>query len=302
MPQHADTTRSRKRAVIYLRVSTPRQMQTDFDPLGISIPAQEEAARRKAAELDAEVVKVFIEPGRTATTIDKRPVFQEMLAFVKADKHIDYVIVYMFSRAFRNAVDAGVTKQDLRKLGTRLVATNLDLGEGPESDMIETILHAVDQYRSEADGADIAYKMGKKAQAGGTISAAKYGYRNVRVEVDGRKVATVHVEPTEAAYVKQAFELYATGKYSQRLLLDTLTDLGMRSRGNSRFGSHPLSVHKIGQILQDRYYLGYVTYNGVEYKGRHEAWIPSELFEWVQRILYSERGAGARQCVHNHYL
>ncbi len=35
MPQHAEASRTRKRAVIYLRVSTPRQMQTDFDPLGI---------------------------------------------------------------------------------------------------------------------------------------------------------------------------------------------------------------------------------------------------------------------------
>src|SRR5437762_3048641 len=35
-------------AVLYLRVSTPSQVKTDYDPEGISIPAQREACMRKA--------------------------------------------------------------------------------------------------------------------------------------------------------------------------------------------------------------------------------------------------------------
>ena len=73
----------RKRAWLYLRVSTPSQVHTDYNPEGISIPAQREACRRKAAELGAAVFEEFVEPGRTATSIDKRPVFQEMLARIK---------------------------------------------------------------------------------------------------------------------------------------------------------------------------------------------------------------------------
>jgi hypothetical protein len=46
----------RKRALLYLRVSTPSQVNTDFNPEGISLPAQREAAERKARELGAEVV------------------------------------------------------------------------------------------------------------------------------------------------------------------------------------------------------------------------------------------------------
>src|ERR1700677_388344 len=90
------------RAVLYLRVSTPSQVNTDYNPEGISIPAQREAGERKAGSLGAEVVREFIEPGRTATTIDKRPVFQEMMAWVKTQKDIDYIIVYHFNRIFRD--------------------------------------------------------------------------------------------------------------------------------------------------------------------------------------------------------
>ena len=38
-------------AVLYLRVSTPSQVKTDYDPEGISIPAQRKACLRKAAQL-----------------------------------------------------------------------------------------------------------------------------------------------------------------------------------------------------------------------------------------------------------
>ena len=43
-------------AVLYLRVSTPSQVNTDYDPEGISIPAQRQACLRKAAQLGVEVV------------------------------------------------------------------------------------------------------------------------------------------------------------------------------------------------------------------------------------------------------
>ena len=92
-----------KRAVIYLRVSTPSQVNTDYNPEGISFPAQRERCELKCGQLGAEVVREFVEPGRTATSIDKRPVFQEMMAWVKDQGDIDYIVVYHFNRMFRNS-------------------------------------------------------------------------------------------------------------------------------------------------------------------------------------------------------
>src|SRR5215468_5711513 len=81
-----------KRAVIYLRVSTAKQAGKDDDPDGYSIPAQDEACRRKAEQLNAEVVAVFVDKGESAKTADRRE-FQRMLTFVKAQGDIDYVIL-----------------------------------------------------------------------------------------------------------------------------------------------------------------------------------------------------------------
>src|SRR3954451_2156597 len=140
-----------KRALLYLRVSTPGQVNTDYNPEGISISAQREAAERKALQLNAEIADTYVEPGRTATSIEKRPVFQEMLARIKADQDVDYVIVYHFSRIFRNSIDAAISKRELGRYGVRVVSTVLDMGDSPESAMVETIIHAVDQYQSEAN-------------------------------------------------------------------------------------------------------------------------------------------------------
>lgn len=41
------------------------------------------------------------------------------------------------------------------------------------------------------------------------------------------------------------------------------------------------------RILHNRYYLGVVTYNGVEYEGEHTPLIDSETFELVQALLYA---------------
>lgn len=111
-----------KIAWLYLRVSTPSQVHTDYGPEGISIPAQRVAAQHKATELGATVAREFVEPGRTATTIDKRPSFQEMLAAVRAAapaERPDYIVVLHFNRIFRNTIGAAITKNELGRHGVR---------------------------------------------------------------------------------------------------------------------------------------------------------------------------------------
>ncbi|PRY40525.1 recombinase family protein [Umezawaea tangerina] len=300
---HVTGIKRTKRAVLYLRVSTSGQVNTDYNPEGISIPAQREAGTRKADSLDAGVVREFVEPGRTATSIDKRPVFQEMIAWVKEQKDIDYIIVYHFNRVFRNSVDAAITKRDLHKVGTRIVSTVLDMGEGPESAMVESIIHAVDQYQSQASGADIRYKMGQKAKNGGTLGPAPLGYLNVReAKPEGGEIRTVMIDPERGPLVRKGIELFATGQYIAQDALDHVTTAGLRTRGTRRTSPKELSLSQFYEILSDRYYIGKVNYDDVEYPGRHQALITEETFDRVQRVLALRGGGGTRERVHHHWL
>lgn len=242
-----------------------------------------------------------MEPGRTATSIDKRPAFQEMLAWVKAQGNIDYIIVYHFSRIFRNSIDAAVTKNDLVKCGTRVVSTILDMGDSPESAMVESIIHAVDQYQSQASGADIAYKMSEKARRGGTLGRAPLGYLNTREQIDSREIRTVTPDPERAPLVKLAFDLYDSGGYTIEGLAETLTQRGLRTRPG-KHPAGPVSTSKLAAMLQDRYYVGFVTYRGEEIQGRHEPLVTPELFDRVAAVQSTRSGHGIRQRIHHHYL
>jgi site-specific DNA recombinase len=293
-----------KRAVLYLRVSTPGQMNTDYDPEGISIPTQRAKGVERALSLGAQVVEEFIEPGRTATKIDGRKKFQEMMAYIRAHKDIDYVIVFNRARLFRNSVDAAITKRELKKLGCTVISI-LDYTEDtPVGDLIATVLDAFNEYQSRAQGADIALKMAGKVERGGSVARAQLGYLNVREVFEGREIRTVAVDPERAPLVLAGFELFATGTYTYDTLLEALTDAGLRSRPTKKHpAGAPISKHKLGQMLQDRFYIGMAKIKGKEYPGRHETFVPRELFDRVQEVIAEHGGGeGTRKRRYTHYL
>jgi site-specific DNA recombinase len=292
---------STKRAVLYLRVSTPSQVNTDYDPEGISIPAQRVACERKATQMDAEIIEEYVEPGRSGTKMDKRPAFQAMLERIRRDRDIDYVIVYKLSRMNRNRVDDALVLMNLRKFNVALVSATESIDETPVGQLMHGILAAFNEFRSAEDGADISYKMAEKARRGGTLGRAPLGYLNIRDRFEGREVRSVTIDPERAPFVHLAFELYATGAYSLDTLAEELTRRGLRTRP-SRFPAGPISTSKLQVMLRNRYYLGYVQFKDSEYPGRHEALVDLELFEKVQAVLDARSKSGERRRVHHHYL
>ena len=291
-----------KRAVFYLRVSTTGQVETDYDPEGLSIPAQRVACARKAEQMGVTVVGEYVEPGRSATTIAKRPVFQQMMAELKHERTADYVIVYNLSRLNRNRVDDAYVLMAMRGMGVTLISAQENIDETPAGQLLHGILASFNEYRSSADGADIRYKMGQKAKNGGTLGKAPLGYLNVRDRYEGREVRTVAVDDARAPLVRVAFELYATGEYSLKSLALEMNLRGLRSRGDGRSPAQAVSVNKLNSMLRDRYYLGIVTYQGVDYPGRHERLVEPALFTAVQVVLNSRGPASERERRHNHYL
>lgn len=120
-PPSSDTTTARlARAVVYLRVSTARQAETDDSGEGFSIPAQRDACYRKADDLGAEVVQEYLDRGESAKTAD-RPALQRMLGDVAAQQ-IDYVIVHKLDRLARSRVDDVAITMALKNAGRALVS------------------------------------------------------------------------------------------------------------------------------------------------------------------------------------
>ncbi|WP_428982895.1 recombinase family protein [Phytohabitans maris] len=278
-------------------------MQTDYNPEGISLPAQRQTIKGKAKELGAVIVDEYLEPGNTGTTMAKRPVFRQMMERIRRERDVDYIITYASSRMHRNWKENGAVLLELQQLGVRFVSATENINDDTaEGELLEGIYAVINGFRSRQDGEDIRRKMSYKHEQGGTLHRAPIGYLNVTESVDDRQVRTVVIDPKRGPLVRLAFELYATGSYTLRSLRDKLVEAGLATKPHGKRGAGPISIHLLGNMLRERYYLGYVEWGGVEHKGRHEPLISQDLFDRVQRVLYGDRRAGKRERTHDHYL
>ena len=84
-------------------------------------------------------------------------------------------------------------------------------------------------------------------------------------------------------------------------LADHLNTLGLNIPPTPRRCAKPITATRLHEILRHPYYKGIVTFQGVEYPGKHEPLVDSQTWQTVQAILASRR-YGERQRIHNHFL
>lgn len=194
-----------KRAVVYLRVSTMKQAQTD-DADGYSLPAQREACLRKAEQLGAEVTEIYIDRGESAKTAE-RPQFQRMLARIRDHRDVDYVILDKIDRFARNRRDDANILFELRMAGAQLVSVKENVDETPSGQLLHAIMAGIAEFYSKNLATETMKGMTQKAILGGTPGRAPIGYLNTRRRGDsGQEIRTVMVDPDRARLVQWAFE------------------------------------------------------------------------------------------------
>ncbi len=92
------------------------------------------------------------------------------------------------------------------------------------------------------------------------------------------------------------------GEWSINHLTDKLYEDGLRTRPTKKRPAGKVNASTLHEILRDPYYIGIVTYGGVEYEGTHEPLIDKDTFSRVQAILTAKQHAGEKQRRHLHYL
>ncbi len=143
----------------------------------------------------------------------------------------------------------------------------------------------------------------QKAKGGGTIGVAPFGYINVRERTpEGREIRTVAVDPERAPWVVWMFEQYATGEWTSAMLAEELASHKVTALPRPKSKGGPLAVSYVGSIIQNRYYTGVVTFEGVEYPGKHPALVSEDLFQRVQAVRQGRVASQERPRIHTHYL
>ncbi|MEZ7787470.1 recombinase family protein [Actinomyces naeslundii] len=290
-----------KRAVSYIRVSTREQAQRGGSEEGFSLPAQREANKRKAQSMGALVVKEFADRGESARSAN-RPELQKMLAYLKEDGGIDYVIVHKLDRLARNRADDVEINRAFEEAGVRLVSTSENIDQTPGGMLLHGIMSSIAEFYSRNLANEVIKGMGEKARNGGTLGKAPLGYVNVRGrDENGREVRTVALDEERAPLVRLAFTEYATGNWTVRQLAEHLNNRGLTIPPTARKPTNPVSVRLLQTLLRNPYYKGVISFQGVEYAGAHEPLVDAATWQTVQDILTAHAN-GERQRMHNHHL
>ena len=288
-------------AVIYLRVSTKDQASRGGEAEGFSIPAQREACLRKAESIGAVVTAEFVDAGESARSAN-RPELQKMLTYVK-DHKIKHVIVHKIDRLARNRADDVEINLQLTTAGAQLISCSENIDETPSGMLMHGIMSSIAEFYSQNLAAESKKGMRQKAMNGGTPGMAPFGYVNAHVLTDdGRQVRTVVVDDERAPWVRWAYEHYATGDWTMSMIRDEFNRRGVTTRRRPNKPERPIANSHISAILRNRYYAGYVRYEGVEYPGKHEPLITDALFNQVQRVRATRHQSREKPRVWSQYL
>ncbi len=258
-----------KKYFAYIRVSTVKQGER-----GSSLQEQRSAIEGYAARERLSIAEWFVEK-ETAAKLG-RTVFNRMLASLERDG-AQGLIVHKIDRSARNLkdwanlgalIDKGVDVRfahdglDLHSRGGRLVA---DLQAVVAADYVRNLREEV-----------IKGLQGRLKQ-GIYPFAAPIGYLN------RGKARVKELDPINAPLVREAFELYATGRYGLKDLRVEMRRRGLASPKSKR----PLSVSGLSTMLNNPFYIGIIQIRktGASYQGKHEPLIAKALYDRVQAVL-----------------
>jgi len=288
--------------VIYLRVSSKKQVDKDYDPEGLSLPSQRKLCEAEAERLGADIVREYVEPGVSGGSVLKRKAFKKMLADVEELKDVDIVIFWKVSRWARDEIDQWTAFGLVKNLGVELASASEPIDSSPTGMLVFGIMGSIAAHQRRELAIEVKRTLIQKVEVGGTPGRAPIGYLNKTVEIDGRPVRDVVLDPVRAPLIKEAFHLYGSGEYSLMELAALLEERGLRSRATRKAPEQALGVNRLQQLLRNPYYIGDVRYAGKVYRGRHKPLIDQATFQDVQDLLDSKRKSGEKAWRHFHYL
>jgi DNA invertase Pin-like site-specific DNA recombinase len=292
-------SKSSIKVAIYLRVSTLDQANrgnTNRD--GFSIPAQREACIRKAESLEATDIKEYTDRGESARTT-ARPALQRLLGDLGKKKNFDYVIVHKLDRLARSTFDDVAICFAIKESGAQLVSVTENIDNTPSGGLMHGIMAAIAEFYSRNLAAEALKGAVEKAKQGGTPYMAPIGYTNIIERTNHRENRTVILDSERAPLVTWGLERYSTGDYSKVQLREELMKRGLKNRPNA---NKPISLTSLDRMLSNRYYLGYVNYCGVEYKGNHQPLVTPAVFAAAQAVRLAQNYHRGKSQKHFHYL
>ena len=267
----------------YVRVSSPGQ---DVEN---SIDAQIVHIRSWAENNGYILVKIFIDKAKTGT-IAKRPDFQEMIEIAeRPDCPFAGVLVWRFSRFFRNREESVVYKNRLRRKGLRVISIKEPVEDSAAGQLMEGIIETLDEYNSRIIGEEVQRGTHNLAGKGFFLAAnAPFGMMKEKV-LDGEKWRTkLKPDPKTKHIIRRIFDLALQDK-SEGQIQDTLKGEGILGPNGK-----PWPSKRIHDVLTNRHHEGTIVWGASSEinppticENAHEGIVTPEEFAKVQENLKS---------------
>ena len=264
-----------KKVILYSRVSS-----TDQKDHGYSLNDQQTRLESYCRSEGFEILRSELEDA-SAKNFD-RPKFQSLLEFLKKNRGVvDQILFVRWDRFSRNASDAYEMIRILKKLGVEVNAVEQKIDwKVPEQKIMLSIYLATPEVENDRKSINVVRGMRRANMEGRYLGQAPRGYSNSK-DIHGKPILL----PNEKSkFFQEAFELYATGLYTQEEIRIELNNKGLNC---------PKSQFAV--LMQNKLYAGYVKIKAYEnnpeqwIKGIHQALVEEGVFNRVQDILNHRR-------------
>lgn len=275
------------RCAIYTRKSSEEGLEQDFNSLDAQREACESYINSQKHEGWILVNKQYNDGGFSGGTID-RPAFKELLEDIKMDK-IDIVVVYKVDRLTRSLMDFAKIVNIFDKHATSFVSITQQFNTTTSMGRLTlNMLLSFAQFEREVTSERLRDKFAASRKKGMFLhGTAPLGYK--------KENGTLVEVPEQAQIVRLIFNKYLELGSSIKLQ-KYLEENNIKTVNGKIF-----SVGHISKILNNKVYIGKITYKNEEYEGLHNGIIEPDLFERVQQGIKNNKGERKYATNNNQY-
>jgi len=252
-----------------------------------SITGQLRENHRMAEQKGLTVIHDYIDRSLTGRS-DDRPEFQKMLKDAESGL-FQYVICYQTGRFARDRFDAIIYKRKLKKLGVKVIYSKMNIPDGPEGIILESVLEGLDEYYSEELRQKVIrgqYDNALQGKASG--GPVPYGYK-----LSDDKFYMI--DEDRSIVVREIYNRYAAGE-SIVAITEDLNRRGLKTAKGENFNKN--SLHR---MLKNPKYYGLLifkskdeSYDEVRKEDAIPAIITKDLYMKVQERINQNKHKTAK--------
>lgn len=274
---------------VYTRKSSEEGLEQSFN----SLDAQREACEAFIASQRHEgwhlLSKQYDDGGFSGGNME-RPALAELINDIKTSK-VTVVVVYKVDRLTRSLADFAKLVELFDKFGVSFVSVTQQFNTTTSMGRLTlNVLLSFAQFEREVTGERIRDKIAASKKKGMFMGGGyPLGY-----DLQDHELV---INETEAAKVREIFELYLQLKCARRLTAEVAkrgyrTKLRISENGR-KTGGLPLIRSHLYYMLKNRTYLGEIAHKGQIYQGRHKPIIARAIWDQVQALLNNNAVARA---------